>query len=111
LAERIRKDGSFGSKRAMCSAEKPSDAERDSYGRIGLIFDGVAQCLLKGTAVFRAALVAASATWEAASDISSATPPACFLASRKARLKSVLEVSGMSRAPLELGLSGVNAQT
>ena len=33
----------------MCSAEKPSEAERDSYGRIGLIFDGVAQCLLKGT--------------------------------------------------------------
>jgi Crp-like helix-turn-helix domain len=49
LAERIRKDGSFGSKRAMCSAEKPSEADRDSYGRIGLTFDGVAQCLPKGT--------------------------------------------------------------
>src|SRR5207344_399822 len=33
----------------MCSAEKPSEAERDSYGHIGLVFDGVAQCLLKGT--------------------------------------------------------------
>jgi hypothetical protein len=58
----------------------------------------------KELAVFRAALVAASPTWEAASDTSFATPPACFLASRIARLKSVVEVSGMSRAPLELGV-------
>jgi hypothetical protein len=64
----------------------------------------------KEPTVFRAATVVASAAWEAASDISSATPPACFLASRKARLKSVLEVSGISIAPLELGVVGVNAQ-
>ena len=33
----------------MHSAEQPSERERDSYGRIRLFFDGVAQCPLKGT--------------------------------------------------------------
>ncbi len=36
-------------KRAVHSSEQPSEAERDGYCRIRLIFDGVAQCLLKGT--------------------------------------------------------------
>jgi hypothetical protein len=31
------------------SSEQPSEAKRDGYCPIGLIFDGVAQCLLKGT--------------------------------------------------------------
>jgi hypothetical protein len=35
---------------AVHSSEQPSDAERDCYCRIGLIFDGMAQRLLKGTA-------------------------------------------------------------
>ena len=34
---------------AVHSSEQPSEAKRDGYCRIGLIFDGVAQCLLKGT--------------------------------------------------------------
>jgi hypothetical protein len=36
-------------KRAVHSSEQPSEAKRDGYCRIGLIFDGVAQSLLKGT--------------------------------------------------------------
>ena len=35
-------------KRTVHSSEQPSDAERDCYCRIRLIFDGMAQCLLKG---------------------------------------------------------------
>jgi hypothetical protein len=37
------------SKRAVHSSEQPSKTERDCYGRIRLIFDGVAQRFLKGT--------------------------------------------------------------
>ena len=109
MAERIRKDGWFGSKRAMCSAEKPSEGERDSYGRIGLIFDGVAQCLLKGTGRLPCGI--GSGIGDLRGGIRYFICDASgLLFGISHTFKSVVEVSGMSRAPLELGLSGVNAQ-
>jgi Hydantoinase B/oxoprolinase len=96
------------SKRAVHSAEYPSERERDRYSRIRLFFDGVAQCPLEGTGGLGGAVD--GLTIEVLGGIRHFT--GLFLGISK----STVEIGARSRglwhvnAPLESGLWEINAQ-